>query len=395
MKSELLDSSQTTVAPPPRVYLSPPQTTGEDRDLLLDAFDSGWIAPLGPHVDAFEEEFASMLGVPCAVALSSGTAALHLALAVCGIGPGDEVATSTLTFVASANAIRYVGAVPVFIDSEAGSWNMDPKLLAEELEASVQRGRPIKAVLAVDVLGQCADYARITELCHQYDVPLIEDAAEALGATYDDRPAGTFGDIGCFSFNGNKIITTSGGGMLVTARREWAEKARWLATQARDPAAHYEHSKLGFNYRLSNLLAALGRGQLRVLEERVAQRRAIFAAYKSALEEAPGIDFMPEHPRGRCTRWLTCLTIDPNQFGATSEAVRMALEEVNIESRPVWKPMHLQPLYAGCRVRGGGVSERLFERGLCLPSGSDLQHEVIQRIVEVIYSVRPRPRHAK
>jgi dTDP-4-amino-4,6-dideoxygalactose transaminase len=361
--------------------------SGLDRDLLLEAFDSGWIAPLGPHVDAFEQEFAAMLGVPYAVALASGTAALHLALLVLGIGPGDEVATSTLTFVASANAIRYVGATPVFIDSEPRTWNMDPALLAKELEAGVRRGKSIKAVLAVDMVGQCPAYETICDHCRRYEIPLIEDAAEALGASYQGRPAGTIGDIGCFSFNGNKIITTSGGGMLVTKRHDWAEKARHLATQARESAPHYEHVELGYNYRLSNLLAAVGRGQLRVLADRVEKRRAVFAAYQAALGELPGIAFMPEHCEGRCTRWLTCLTIDPKLFGASREDVRVALEAANIEARPLWKPMHLQPLYSGCRVRGGKVSERLFEQGLCLPSSTDLTSEEISRVVEVVQSL--------
>jgi pyridoxal phosphate-dependent aminotransferase EpsN len=369
-----------------RVYLSPPHMSAEDRELLLAAFDSGWIAPLGPHVDAFEAEFAAKLGVPHAVALSSGTAALHLALLVLGIGPGDEVATSTLTFAASANAIRYVGARPVFIDSELHTWNLDPELLAEELASAARRGTPLKAVLAVDMVGQCAELERVIEHCSRHEMPLIEDAAEALGASYRGRPAGTFGDIGCFSFNGNKIITTSGGGMLVTARREWATKVRHLATQARDPAPHYEHSDLGYNYRMSNLLAAVGRGQLRVLDDRVHKRRANFEMYRTALGGLPGITFMPEHPDGRCTRWLTCLTIDPDLFGATREDVRLALESANIESRPLWKPMHLQPLYAGYRVRGGEVSERLFKQGLCLPSGSNLSSSDIERVIEIVRS---------
>jgi dTDP-4-amino-4,6-dideoxygalactose transaminase len=357
---------------------------GEERELLLEAFDSNWIAPLGPHVDAFEKEFAAKLGVREAVALSSGTAALHLALSLLGVGPGDEVATSTFTFAASANAIRYVGAAPVFIDSEPHTWNLDPDLLAEELEAAVQRGQPLKAVLAVDVLGQCADYEPIVKTCRFYGVPLIEDAAEALGAAYGGRPAGTFGEIGCFSFNGNKIITTSGGGMLVTERREIAERARYLATQARDPAPHYEHSETGYNYRLSNLLAAVGRGQLRLLDQRVEKRRENFRFYRDALSDLPGLDFMPEPAQGRATRWLTCVTVDPAKFGATREDLRLALAEENIESRPLWKPMHLQPSFAGARVRGGEVSQQLFQTGLCLPSGSNLSQDDLQRIVQIV-----------
>lgn len=376
---------------PPRIHLSPPHMSPDARDMLLDAFDSNWIAPLGPHVDAFEREFAARIGIEHAVALSSGTAALHLALLALGIGPGDEVATATLTFVATANAIHYVGAIPVFIDCHPGSWNLDPDLLGDELEAAVRRGRPIKAVLAVDVFGKCADYESIRELCRFYEVPLIEDAAESLGATYRGRPAGTFGDIGCFSFNGNKIITTSGGGMLVTRRKEWADKARHLATQARDPSPHYEHSAVGYNYRLSNLLAAIGRAQLNVLDEFVDRRRANFRFYHQSLADLPGISFMPEHTHGRSTRWLTCITVDPDQFGATREDVRLALERENIESRPVWKPMHLQPAHLMCRVRGGEVAEDLFHRGLCLPSGSDLTPDDLSRIAAVIREV---PRQA-
>ena len=369
---------------PSRIYLSPPHMAPGERELLLEAFDSGWIAPLGPHVDAFEREFAEKLGVPHAVAVSSGTAALHLALLVLGIGPGDEVATSTLTFAASANVIRYVGASPVFIDSELTTWNLDPELLADELATAKETGKPIKAVLAVDVLGQCADFDRIVEICRSFGVPLIEDAAEALGATYTGRPAGSFGEISCFSFNGNKIITTSGGGMLATSRIDWGRQARHLATQARDPAPHYEHSQLGYNYRMSNLLAAVGRGQLRVLSDRVECRRANFEFYRQALGDLPGISFMPEPPPSCSTRWLTCLTIDPEQFGATRETVRIALEAENIESRPLWKPMHLQPLYSGARIRGGLVSERLFKNGLCLPSGSNLSPKDRQRVVETV-----------
>ena len=377
-------------AVPARIYLSPPHMSPADRDLLLEAFDSNWIAPLGPQVEAFEREFAEKIGVKYAVALSSGTSALHLALLILGIGPGDEVATSTLTFVATANAIRYVGATPVFIDSHASSWNLDPELLAGELREASLRGRPIKGVLAVDILGQCADYDAIRDLCQHYKVPLIEDAAEALGATYKGKAAGGFGDIGCFSFNGNKIITTSSGGMLVTERKEWADRARFLATQARDPFPHYEHSEIGFNYRMSNLLAAVGRGQLRVLDERVQRRRANYRFYQQAIGSLPGIALIPEHPAGRSTRWLSCITVDPGQFGATREDIRLALEQENIESRPVWKPMHIQPAYSDCRVCGGAVAEELFENGLCLPSGSSLSASDLERIVGVIHSLGGR-----
>ena len=368
----------------PRIYLSPPHMSGEERELLLEAFDSNWIAPLGPQVEAFEREFAEKHNVEAALALSSGTAALHLALVVLGAGPGDEVVTSTLTFAATANAITYVSAVPVFLDSDRSSWNMDPDLLAEEMEERSRQGRLPKALIVVDLFGQCADYERICRLCQRYDVPIIEDAAEALGAQYDGRPAGVFGQIGCFSFNGNKIITSGGGGMLISRRPEWVRRAYFLATQARDPAVHYQHSCIGYNYRMSNLLAAVGRGQFRVLDQRVAQRRANFATYQRELGGLPGIAFMPELPRGRSTRWLTCMTVDANAFGATPEQIRLELERHNIESRPIWKPMHLQPVFSHCYVRGGGVAEDLFRRGLCLPSGSNLSQSDLHRIVEII-----------
>lgn len=365
-----------------RIYLSPPHVSPRERELLLDAFDSNWIAPLGPQVDAFEREFAEKLGAAHAVALSSGTAALHLALLVAGVQPGDEVLTSTLTFAASANAIRYIGAVPVFIDSEWASWNLDPQLLEDELRERAARGRLPKAVLVVDVCGQCADWEPILSLCRQYEVTAIEDAAEALGATYRGRPAGTLADVGCFSFNGNKIITTSGGGMLVTENPAWAKRVRHLAAQARDPAPHYEHSQVGYNYRLSNLLAAIGRGQLAVLDDRITKRRANFDYYRRALGDLPGIEFMPEATFGRATRWLTCLQIDSQVHRISPAEICQAMADEQIEARPMWKPMHRQPVFAGCGVRGGQVADDIFRRGLCLPSGSSLSDWDRQRVVE-------------
>ena len=375
-----------------RIYLSPPHMSPRARALLLDAFDSNWIAPVGPHVDKLEEEFAEKIATPAAVALSSGTAALHLALLALGVGPDDEVLTSALTFAATANAIRYVGATPVFIDSDEETWNMEPRRLAETLEEAEKRGKPPKAVITVDLYGQCCDYGPILDVCRRHDVPVIEDAAEALGATYRGQAAGSFGTLGCFSFNGNKIITASAGGMLVSRRKELAEKIRHLATQARDPAVHYQHSRVGYNYRMSNLLAAVARGQLEVLDDRVTRRRANFRFYEENLGELPGVDFMPEIAGGRSTRWLTCMTVDPHCFGASREDVRLALEAENIESRPVWKPMHMQPIFADCRVHGGGVARRLFENGLCLPSGSDLCEEDLRRIVDIVRGVcRSKP----
>ena len=373
-----------------RLYLSPPHLGELERKLLLDAFDSNWVAPLGPHVDAFEAELAARAQVPHAAALSSGTAALHLALLVLGVEQGDEVLVSSFTFAASANAITYVGARPVLIDSEAASWNIDPDLVAEELERRAASGRLPAAVIAVDLYGQCADYERLASSCARYEVPLIEDAAEALGATYRGRPAGCFGTIGVFSFNGNKIVTTSGGGMLVSDDEALIGRARFLATQARDPAPHYQHSVLGYNYRLSNVLAAIGRGQLRVLSDRVAARRRNWEFYREALGALPGITFMPHAPYGRPNCWLTCVLVRPELFGATREDVRLALEAENIEARPVWKPLHLQPVFAGYRVRGGAVAEELFEYGLCLPSGSALTADDLGRITGIVRELHKR-----
>jgi pyridoxal phosphate-dependent aminotransferase EpsN len=367
-----------------QIFLSPPHMSPRERELLLAAFDSNWIAPLGPHVDAFEREFALKLGVQHAVALSSGTAALHLALLAAGVQHGDTVLTSTLTFAATANAIRYVGAEPVFIDSERTSWNMDPQLLEDELRDAAARGKLPSAALVVDICGQCADWDPIIAICRRYGVTMIEDAAEALGAKYGERPAGTLADIGCFSFNGNKIITTSGGGMLVTNNQAWTDATRHLATQARDPAPHYEHTRVGYNYRLSNLLAAVGRGQLELLEDRVARRRANFAYYHAELGHLNGIEFMPEAPFGRATRWLTCLLVDPNLYGVSPTDIYEILGAQGIEARPMWKPMHLQPAFARYRARGGSVSEDIFRRGLCLPSGSNLLEQDRRRVVEAL-----------
>ena len=370
-----------------RIYLSPPDVGAAERALLLDAFDSGWIAPLGPHVDAFEREFAAAVGVPHAVALSSGTAALHLALEILGAGRGDEVITSTLTFAATANAICYVGATPVFVDVSPETWNLDPDRLDEELARRARLGRRVAAVIAVDLYGQSADYRRIEAICERHGVRLIEDAAEGLGATCGSRQVGAFGDCAAFSFNGNKIITTSGGGMLVSRRRDIVERARYLSTQARQPVAHYEHEDVGYNYRLSNLLAAVGRGQLAGLDAKVARRRAVRAAYQSALAGCRGIEFMPEAAYGRSNGWLTCVTIDPALFGADREAVRLFLESRNIESRPVWKPMHLQPVFRQAAVGGGSVAEALFATGLCLPSGSSLTAEDQQRVISSLHQL--------
>lgn len=373
-----------------RIHLSPPHLTGQERAYVEEAFASNWIAPVGPHLDAFEREFCEVVGSQHAVATSSGTAALHLALLGVGVAPGDEVLVSTFTFVASVNPILYLGARPTFVDSETASWNMDPALLTSALEARARQGRLPKAVILVHMLGQSADLSPIQEACARFDVPLVEDAAEALGATYLGRRPGSFGRVGAFSFNGNKIITTSGGGMLVTDDAALIALARKLATQARDEAPHYEHSLVGFNYRLSNVSAGIGRGQLATLEERVAARRRNFTYYARALGSLPGIGFQPEAAWGRHSRWLTAITIDLTEFGADREMVRLALADANIESRPVWKPMHQQPLFAGCEVIGGAVADELFERGLCLPSGSNLTEADLSRVVDVITACEGR-----
>jgi pyridoxal phosphate-dependent aminotransferase EpsN len=355
-----------------------------EQQLVADAFASNLIAPLGPHVDAFEREFAERVGAPHAVAVSSGTAALHLALRLVGVRHGDEVLVSTLTFVASISPIVYQGAAPVFIDSDRKSWNMDPLLLADTLARRAAVGRLPRAVVVVHLYGQSADLTPIVDVCREFNVPVVEDAAEALGSTYNGRSPGTFGRAGIFSFNANKIITTSGGGMLVSDDGDLVAHARKLATQAREPVVHYEHTEVGYNYRLSNVLAAIGRGQLKVLQERIAARRLNYAYYAAALGDLPGISFMPEAPWGRHTRWLTAITIDPREFGVDSHAVRLALAAEDIEARPVWKPMHMQPVFAGYPCVGGAVAKDLYTRGLCLPSGSNLSKFDLERIVTII-----------
>jgi pyridoxal phosphate-dependent aminotransferase EpsN len=370
-----------------RIYLSPPDVGSEERRLLLDAFDSGWIAPLGPHVDAFEHEIASLTGRKYAVATSSGTAALHLALRFFGVTKGSRVLTSSLTFAATANAMLYEGATPVFLDSEAQSWNMDPALLDRVLEEECRAGRRPSAIVPVDLYGQCSNYSTICEIAARYEIPVIVDAAESLGARFDSAPAGSGGQAAILSFNGNKIITTSGGGMVVTNDRQLADKVRFWATQAKDPGPHYQHSELGYNYRLSNLLAALGRGQLRSLDEKVERRRQHNEAYRAALASQVGVRFMPEAPLCRSTFWLSALTIDPEVAGGSRDEVIAALAAANIEARPVWKPMHLQPLYSDCQMHGGAVAERLFEQGICLPSGSSLSDDSRARVIETILRV--------
>lgn len=364
--------------------------------LLDEAIQSNWIAPLGPHVDRFEQEIADYVGAKGALALSSGTAAIHLALRLLDLRPDDKVLCSTLTFVASANPILYEGATPVFVDSEPDSWNMCPQALARTCAALERKGELPKAAIVVDLYGQSANMTEIYRICAQYGIVVIEDAAEALGAMHLGKACGTLGDFGVFSFNGNKIITTSGGGMLVSDNLEALERARFLSMQARDPARHYEHSQIGYNYRLSNLLAAVGRGQLSNLESKVMRRRDIFQTYVEGLSGLPGISFMPETVGDRSTRWLTVFTVDPEEAGVSHLDILNALERIDIEARPVWKPLHRQKLFDGYEYypysEERSVSDELFSRGICLPSGSGMtdeeQHEVIKAIAGVFKKAR-------
>ena len=457
--------------PAKRIFLSPPHMSGQDRVFVQAAFDSNYIAPLGPMVDAFEREFAERVGIRHAVAVSSGTAAMHLALRVLGVGPGDEVIVSSLTFIGSVSPVIFQGATPVFVDSDRASWNMDPILLEKELEACEKRGKLPKVVAPTDLYGQCADLDRILEICEPYGIPVVVDAAEAMGAKYElatdirrhtqtnrdfssadpseirstfhgagfaeekmsshtrqnvfkkYKHAGAGAKAAVFSFNGNKIITTSGGGMLASDDESLIAEARFLSQQAKDPVPHYEHSHIGYNYRMSNIIAAIGRGQLMVLDDRVEAKRKVFSDYEKALADIPGIEFMPEAPYGRSNRWLTVILITPEQFGADREAVRLALDAENIEARPVWKPMHLQPVFQithgaermaqsgrrkantykarpseirsavvnefhRARVVGGKVAEDLFNRGLCLPSGTAMTEEDLDRVISVILDCR-------
>ena len=372
-----------------RIYLSPPHVGATERQLLLEAFDSNWIAPLGPMVDAFEREFAAKVGSPHAAALSSGTAGLHLCLKELGVGVGDVVLVSSFTFAATANAVAYCGAIPVFVDSDMGSWNLDPERLREALVDLVGKGRRPKALICVDLYGQCANYDPILAVAAEFEVPVIEDAASAVGARYRGRPAGSFGAAAVFSFNGNKIITTSGGGMVVSEDEELIQRIRYLATQARQPAAHYEYTEIGYNYRLSNLLAAVGRGQLMGLEDKIAARRRNREYYGRAFADLPGVSFMPVPEWSQPNYWLTCILVDPKVAGTDREKIRLALEAENIESRPLWKPMHLQPVFKDCLAYTNGVSEALFRDGLCLPSGSALTEEELGRVVEVVRAACP------
>ncbi|WP_375163060.1 aminotransferase class I/II-fold pyridoxal phosphate-dependent enzyme [Paenibacillus sp. SC116] len=377
-----------------RIYLSPPHMSGDELAKIAEAFASNWIAPLGPMVEQFERQISELVGIEGTVALCSGTAAIHLALELAGVREGDIVFCSSLTFVASVNPIRYLGAEPVFIDSEPETWNMSPRALERALYEASMVGQLPKAVIVVHLYGQCADMDAIMKICQQYGICVIEDAAEALGATYKGRMAGTIGDYGIYSFNGNKLITTSAGGALVSNHTDKLDYARYLAAQAKLPAYHYEHNQVGYNYRLSNILAAIGCSQLNVIDERIALRKAVFERYQQALGDRPGISFMPDPLWGSSTRWLTTFTLDPHLIEATPLDVVQELEVMNIESRRVWKPMHVQPLYEGCRYyrheENESVSDMLFERGICLPSGSSLAVDDQNRVIEGVQSaLRP------
>jgi pyridoxal phosphate-dependent aminotransferase EpsN len=366
-----------------RILLSVPHMSGEEEAWVHEAFASNWLSTKGPNLDAFEQAIEQRTGAP-AVALSSGTAAIHLGLRALGVGPGDRVFCSTLTFVASCNPILYLGAEPVFLDSECSSWNLDPNVLEDALRLCAIRGRLPRALVVVHLYGQCADMDPILSLCREFGVRVLEDAAEALGATYKGRPAGTLGDAGVFSFNGNKIITTTSGGMLVSPHAEVVDRARFWSQQAREAGNAYEHSETGYNYRMSNVLASIGLGQLPVLDIRVQQRRAIAFRYRDAFVDLPGMTFMPQASYGLHTNWLSCFLIDKREMGICRDELIGKLDEANIEGRPVWKPMHLQPLFAGCEVYGGAVAEDLFRRGICLPSSSSLSSEEQLHVINTV-----------
>lgn len=364
-----------------KIWLSSPHMGGKESGYVQEAFDTNWIAPLGPHVNGFEQDLRSFLQQEVEVAaLSSGTAALHLALVLLGVKAGDEVICQSMTFAASANPIIYQGAVPVFVDSEEDTWNMSPAFLERAILDRLRLGKKPKAIIVVHLYGMPAQLDAILRIARQYDIPLIEDAAEALGSAYNGQQAGTFGDIGILSFNGNKIITTSGGGALVSRNAEYVKKARFLATQALDEAPHYQHSQIGYNYRMSNVCAGIGRGQMEVLAQRVQQRRNNFAFYKRAFSDIPGIRCAEEPGSAYFSNhWLTTVLIEGTQF--TREQIRLALTRDNIDCRPLWKPMHLQPVFAGAPYYGNNTSDRLFETGLCLPSGSNLTENDLNRVV--------------
>ena len=368
-----------------KIWLSPPHPSGNELKYIQEALDSNYLAPAGPHIEAFEQSLCECVGVGHAAALSSGTAALHLALKILDVGPGDIVICPTFTFAASANPIVYLGAIPVFVDSEMSSWNMCPDVLESAVKHYIHRGKKPKAIIGVHIYGMPVQLDEILSICHRYEIPFVEDAAEALGSMYKGRKLGSFGTMSILSFNGNKIITTSGGGAILSDNESFISKAKFLATQAKDEAPHYQHSEIGYNYRLSNVCAGIGRAQLEVIEERVKQRRSNFDFYQLSLKNLPGISFQNESQHSLSNRWLSCILIDPKlSNGMTRESVRLALLKENIESRPLWKPLHLQPVFKGIAYFGGNISKRLFEMGLCLPSGSGLSDEDLSRILNII-----------
>lgn len=369
-----------------RLFLSPPQMGGSELAFVKKAFDSNYIAPLGPLLVDFEQAFCNLTGFAHCLAVSSGTAAIHLAMRLLGVGAGDVVIASTLTFIGSVSPATFLGAELYFVDSDPQTWNMDPELLVRAIEEVQASGKRVGAVVPTDLYGQCADYDAIKTVCESRSIPLLIDAAESVGATYKGRHAGYGGDAAVYSFNGNKIITTSGGGMLASDDGEFIAEARRLSQQARDAAPYYEHTTVGYNYRMSNVLAGIGLGQLDMLEKFVARRREIYQWYKDALGSLPGMEFVPEAPYGKSNRWLTVMLIDEAKFGAGPEQIRLALEAENIESRPVWKPMHMQPVFADVSCSGGAVSEDLFARGLCLPSGTAMTEADLERVARVIKS---------
>jgi dTDP-4-amino-4,6-dideoxygalactose transaminase len=371
-----------------KIWMSSPHMGGTEQQFVKEAFDTNWIAPLGPNVNGFEQDLELFLGEGSHVAaLSSGTAGIHLGLVLLGVQPGDEVLCQSMTFSATANPIKYLNATPIFVDSEADTWNMSPELLETAIKDRIAKGKKPKVIMPVHLYGMPAKMQEINIIAKRYGIPVLEDAAEALGSSINGQRCGTFADISILSFNGNKIITTSGGGALVSATASVVQDARFLATQARDEAPHYQHSRVGYNYRMSNLCAGVGRGQMQVLADRVASRRAIYTQYTEVMGSKKGVSFCNEPEGYFSNRWLSTILIDSEVAGASREDLRLALEKENIESRPLWKPMHLQPVFEGCAFYGDGTSDRLFRDGLCLPSGSNLSEDDMKRVIDVVNSV--------
>jgi dTDP-4-amino-4,6-dideoxygalactose transaminase len=379
-----------------RIWLSSPHMGGSELKFVQDTFDTNWIAPLGPNVDEFEKTLAKFCNTKYAAALSSGTSAIHLALIILGVSRGDEVIASSFTFSATINPIVYQGATPILVDSESDTWNMDPGLLESAIKSRISNGKKPKAIIVVHLYGMPANMEKIMKIADSYEIPVIEDAAEALGSRFKNKPLGSFGKLAVLSFNGNKIITTSGGGALISNNKNYIDKARFLSTQARDDAPHYQHSQIGYNYRMSNVLAGIGLGQMEVIDSRVELRRSNFEFYKQNLGKIEGIRFLEEPNKNYFSNhWLTTILIDPLKTGKNRTELQKALEDENIESRPLWKPMHLQPVFERCPTYLNGLSKELFDIGLCLPSGSNLSDEDRQRVIEVIIKCLKRPASGK